>query len=272
MQFGRFFAIAFLCLSLLFPSAAHQTSPPATQSPQVDPQALIILSKMLATTGWAAVSLPADALATGTVTLNHGETQDTVGVTLKVKGYSEARTELQDPVSPATTIINGEQASFSNSGGTRAIPVHSALSTPPAAMLLFCKLLNTSDPNLAIGFIGTETISGQSASRIQIDRIPFPDEPFAELRRRADHLTIWISTTTFVPLQIQYPRISTGNSTALFPSTWVYSDYRKVNGIAVPFHQDEYAGNQLIHSLQLNTVRFNAGLSDSEFAIAETAQ
>jgi hypothetical protein len=258
--------------AVIFTFPNLQASPQSAQAAQRDPQALAVLSKMLSVSGWSVSNLPKDAVASGTVTRYHGDTQDAVGVTLKFKGPSEARVEVMDAAFPITTIINGEQASISNSGGARSIPVHSALSTPPVAMLFLSRLLKISDPNLSISFTGTETIGGQAASRIQIDRTPPPGDSFADVRRSADHLTVWISTATFLPIQVQYPRISTGNPTAMFLATRAYSDYRTISGIAVPFHQDEYVGNQRISSLQLDTVSFNTGLSDTEFAIAVTAQ
>jgi hypothetical protein len=272
MRSSRFVSVLFVFVLAVVTATAQQLSPPTAQAPQSDPQALLVLSKMFFATGWSAANLPTDVLATGTVTPNENESQNIVKVTLKFKGFSEARTELQDTASPATTIINGEQASISNSSGAHSIPVHSALSTPPVTMLFLSRLLNTSDPNLTIALMGTETISGQAAIRIQMDRTPLPNDSFAEVRRRADHLTIWISTATFLPIQVQYPRISSGNPTATFLATQVYSDYRTISGVAVSFHQDEYGGNQRISSLQLTTVSFNTGLSDAEFAIAVPAQ
>lgn len=268
MRVARFI----LSLVLIFASSSRLNSQQSTAAPQRDPQALAVLSKMFIVSGWSSTNLPANAVASGTATRYHGDTQDAVGITLKFRGYSEARMEVADPVSPTISVFHGEQASVSKTTGTQAIPAHSALSTPPVAMLFFCSFLNTSDPNRLFRFVGTETVGGQLTNRLEFDYIPSSDNPYSQVLRRAGHVTLWISTSSLLPIQVQYPRISNDNPTAVFLATRVYSDYRAINGIAVPFRQDEYLGNQLTHSLQLSTVNFNTGLSDADFAISVTPQ
>lgn len=268
MRAGRLFLFVLILSFFPFPNVAQQPAPSATPSLERNPQALAVLSKMLSVTGWSA---PADAVATGTVTRYRGDIQDVVNVTLKFKGHSEARVDVADPTSPTSTVINGEQAALTKSAETRSIPSRSTPS-PSVALPIFSALLNTSDPNLAFRFMGTETVSGQTASRLEIDYISPPDDPRPQAQRRDGHLTLWVSVASLLPIQIQYPRISKDNPTSVFTATRVYSDYRTISGVAVPFHQDEYGGNQHISSLQLDTVSFNEGLSDAEFAIAVPAQ
>jgi hypothetical protein len=263
MRVACFFASSFLLFAQPSPQTAPSTLP--------DPQALAAFAKMQAASGWSTSNAPADAVASGMVTRYRGDTQDTVGITLKFRGYSQARFDVGDPASPSTTIINGEQAAVSKSGGTHSIPPRSALSTS-MALPFFCSLLNASDSNLASRFVGTETVNGQAASRLEIDYIPPDTDLRSRIQWRAWHLTVWISIASSLPVQIQYARISNDNPTAVFLATRVYSDYRTVNGIAVAFHQEEYAGTQLLSTLQLNSVTFNAGLADADFVIAVAGQ
>jgi hypothetical protein len=262
------YALIFVFVLATATATAQQTSPPTVQAPQRDPQALAVLSKMFSVTGWGA---PTDAVAAGTITYNRGNSEDTVNVTFKFKGRSETRVDVADPAAPRSTVINGEEATFTGAAGVKSIPARSTLS-PSVALPIFSSLLNTSDPNLAFWFGGTETVDGQTANRIEIEYISPPDDPRPHAQRRDGHLTMWVSVASLLPIQIQYPRISRDNPTSVFTTTRVYSDYRTISGIAVPFHQDEYGGNQRISSLQLNTVSFNTGLSDTEFAIAVSAQ
>jgi len=57
------------------------------------------------------------------------------------------------------------------------------------------------------------------------------------------------------------------NPAMKIPYRRVYSDYRTVNGLAVPFRQDEYAGAVLASTTELTAVQFNTGLVDGDFAI-----
>ncbi len=49
----------------------------------------------------------------------------------------------------------------------------------------------------------------------------------------------------------------------------LYSDYRAVQGIMVPFHQTRYVDGKIREELQLQSIEFNVGLQDSEFALPE---
>ncbi len=249
-------------------ATAQQTTSTTAQPPQRDPQALTTLSNMLSAAGWNA---PSDALVTGTVTRYHGDTQDSVNVTLKFKGRTESRVDVANPTSPISTVINGEVATFTGAAGTKSIPARSTLS-PTVMLPIFSSLLNMSDPNITFRFVGTETVSGQPTSRLEIDYISPPNDPRPQAQRRDGHITLWISVSTLLPIQAQYPRISRDNPTSVFTATRVYSDYRMISGVAVAFHQDEYGGNQRISSFQLDSVSFNTGVSDTDFPIAVSAQ
>jgi len=128
-------------------------------------------------------------------------------------------------------------------------------------------LLSFADPSFAVQYLGTETIANQTTHRIAISPQPSSSDPAAPLRSRANRLVVWISESSGFPLQIAYVRISTDNPTASRLVTRAFSDYRVVNGIAVPFHQDEFGGEQRSFSLQLTTVILNAGLRDTDFAL-----
>src|SRR6267142_4948247 len=93
-----------LSLLLVLSSSPHLNSQQRVATPQRDPQAVAVLTQMLGATGW--VSLPSDAVASGTVTRFHGDTQDVVNLTLKVRNGGQVRFEVQDPASPSTTVVN----------------------------------------------------------------------------------------------------------------------------------------------------------------------
>jgi len=44
-----------------------------------------------------------------------------------------------------------------------------------------------------------------------------------------------------------------------------FSDYRLVNGIAVPFQQSESFEGQLMYQIQFTAVQFNVTLTDTDF-------
>src|SRR5712691_3039727 len=100
MSIARFAALVFLVSVVTLHSFSFgQCGAPA---PTRDPQGLAVLNQMAAATGWTATNLPADAVATGTVTTPGKD--NALNVTLKIKGRSQLRTDIQETTS--TTIIN----------------------------------------------------------------------------------------------------------------------------------------------------------------------
>lgn len=249
-----------LCLVIILAAAA--------QSPGVkDTTAFGVLSQMAAATGWSQLTVPRDAVATGTVTRYRGEVQDTVGITLKVKGYRQYRTEVQEAASVTTTIVSGDRAAVLKPEGIQSIPSHAALSMRPLVFPFLSDLAAATNPNVILTYLGVENIRGESAYRIEITRQPTSDDPIGEAERRAGPLTVWVSATSGLPVQIEYPRIANDNPTAVHRRTRYLSDYRRVGGLAIPFRQEELVNGKPLFTLQLTQVQFNVGLSDSDFAI-----
>lgn len=254
-------AYFFLLILLVTPRAFAQA--PAAK----DPTAVALLLQMAGATGWNQLTVPRDAVATGTVTRYRGDSQDTVGITLKVKGYRQYRTEVQEAASVTTTIVSGDRAAVVKPEGTQFIPSHAALSMRPLVFPFLSDLAAATDPNVILSYLGVEDIRGESAYRIEITRQPASDDPIGQAERRAGPLTVWVSATSGLPVQIEYPRVANDNPTAVRRRTRYLSDYRVVGGLAVPFRQEESVNGRVLFVLQLTQVAFNAGLSDSDFSL-----
>ncbi len=137
----------------------------------------------------------------------------------------------------------------------------------PLVFPFFSDLVAAADTNVSVRYLGTETVAGQAAYRVEVSREPAPDDPAGELRRQAGRVTVWVSGATYLPILIEYTRVATDNPTALRTRVRALSDYRVVGGLVVPFRQEDSANGQLLYTLQLTQVQFNVGLADSEFAL-----
>ncbi len=256
-----------LALALTLPPPRVHAQQTAQPMPQRDPQAVAVLSQMIAATGWNPAGLPQDAVASGTVTRYRADSQDTVPFALKIRRPGQGRIELQDPASPTTTIINGPEAAVTNPTSTRAIPFRAALSMQPMTLPFFSKLLSFGDSSVDLRFAGTEPVNSQLAYRVEMAQQVSLTGPLASAQSIASRMTIWIATQSGLPLQIEYHRVATDNPSAIVKRTSQFSDYRIVGGLAVPFHQEEFARGNRLYSLQLASVRFNVGLTDGEFVL-----
>jgi hypothetical protein len=237
-----------------------------------DPVAQAVLAQMSSTAGWVGSAIPQDATATGTVTRYHGSDVDTATITLQAKGLREFRTQVTDSVGSTTYILNQDSAALMTPSATLFIPTPSAISEQPFVFPFFSVVLLASEPDVAAQYMGTETVNGQQADKVDLLRQPSGSDPLTAVRSVASHLVVWVSTSTHLPVQIQETHIANDNPTAVVTLTRVFSNYQTVNGIAVPFQQDVSMGQNPLYSLQLQSVNLNVGLTDSDFALPVPAQ
>ena len=237
------------------------------QSPATkDTTALAVLTQMAAATGWSQFTLPADAVATGTVTRYQGDASDSVTVRLKARGLRQYCAEVGG-FSGTTTIRNGDRAVLQTSQGTQELAAHSAQSLRAITFPFFSDLTATAGQDMAVRYAGLEAIGDEKAHRVEIFRELGTERPDAEFTRRASRMTVWVSATTWLPLQIEYTRPGDDNPSALLTRVRRFSDWRAVNGLALPFRQEEFINGKAFYSLQLSQAQFNVGLSDADFAL-----
>jgi hypothetical protein len=127
--------------------------------------------------------------------------------------------------------------------------------------------MNISDPSVSLHFAGTETVDGQSTQRIEIVPQVVLGDPISPLRCRARRMTVWVATATGLPVQLAYARIADNNPNGVAMHVRQFSDWRTVSGIGIPFHQEDFFKEQHLYSLQLDSVNFNVGFSDTDFAV-----
>jgi outer membrane lipoprotein-sorting protein len=254
----------FVTLIALF---AMPQTPTSSQTAIVrDPQALVSLTQMISATGWGIVQ-PQDVVATGMVTRDHGDYQDTVGIRLESSGPRLYRSDVQDPSGTITTILNGDGAAVTSTTSAQLFPSYVAIAMRPSAFPLFGGFLSFLDNSYTVKYDGVETIAGQAAYRIEFVAPPGGSDPISQMRSKVSQLTVWISTATAYPVQVTYSRISNNNPNASRQITQTFSDYRTVGGIQVPFHQEEYASGHMILSLQFSAVNLNTGVPSTDYAL-----
>jgi hypothetical protein len=222
-----------------------------------------VLNQLVAVSGWTRAKIPADVLAQGTVTQYDGGTAVTTDFVIKQKGQNLSRIEIQG--GDLVTLTNVDQASYVRRNGTQVLPFAAAISMRPYTFPFYSDLVNFTDPRVSITNPGAESVGGQWAQRIEIIRAPAANDPQANARGNVGHLSVWISDTTHLPIQIKFTRVSPDDPTALVDHLLVFSDYRSMGGVSIPYHQEEYVGTQKVAVIQLEEVQMNVGLSDANF-------
>jgi hypothetical protein len=170
-----------------------------------------------------------------------------------------------------TAIVNNDRGVFTDENGAHAIATQSAMSVQTLDLPLFTTLLSFGAPNVSVQSQGMDTINGQATQKILISPQAATDDPFGQLRSTAWTMTVWIGSSG-LPVQIAYTRLADSNPTASITRIRQYSGWQTVNGLEVPFHQEDYAGSQHVFTLQIQSVQFDTGLTDTDFVVPQVQQ
>jgi hypothetical protein len=263
---SRFAVAASLFLTF---TATGLTAGTATQQLIItkDPQAVSILTNGLnAAGGITGITAIQDFTATGTITYSWAGQQVPGPVTVKGRGSDQFRLDatLTDGTLPLVT--SHMQGSLKKANGSVSSVPFSALVNFGTPTLVFPELTAAlADPLTSIFYMGSLQIGGLQMYQIRIarnlDATEDPDGTLGKLRTK----DIFIDSSSFLPFKAADTVQQGGNSGTTYKREYVFSDYRKVLGIQIPYHVVEAFAGQQTWMVQLDSITFNSGLSDADF-------
>jgi hypothetical protein len=268
MRFDRVLFLVFLGSNSLYPLTAQQSPASSVQAQPRDPQAVAVLARMAAATGWAPGIVPTTVIASGTL-VHDGQESQPFG--LKQRGPSQYVISLQPSGSTpaATIVVNGlARTTLSSDGTNRHFLGHAPLSFQSPAFPFLSEVVDTGDPSVEIQDLGIDTIDGGACRGVGVIRHAKPDDPLARFRELAAPLRVWISLQSGLPVRIDFIRLADDNPYVVMHFSRSFSDYRLVNHVAVAFHQEERFEGQLMYSVQFTDVQFNVAVTDADFAVS----
>ena len=206
--------------------------------------------------------IPLDVLATGTVTIpaDSSEPESSNSVTLKAKGFDQFSFETGQS---KRSVVNPSGGSATIGTKQIALParVFDAWHFPFLSSLIFF-----ADPSVQVQYLGIEKLD-EATFKVKLSREPAPGDPAGDAIRAGSPVTVWVSCSTFLPVQVEYEKPTITNRLAFIPRTAKYSDYRQVGNLLVPFRHEEWYQGELIYILQFSNVTFNNGFSEADFNI-----
>ena len=270
MRSARFGLLS--CFLLLNNSAWPQQTASAltsqSQPVQKDGAAIAILGHMVGATGWNSASLPSDVVASGTMVLSTRDDSQVFSVTYKLKGVYQTISELATGRGTSKTIFNGKNAATVLPDGTvSALPSYLARSMRQMIFPFMTQITNSGASDISVGFAGTLQINGTLCNGVALAHHLDRTDPLAFVEDLASPMTVWVSSATGLPVRIDYVLTATDNYKVLFHLSRTFSDYRLIDGVAVPFHQEETTEGQRSIVLDLKTIQFNSGLTDVDFYV-----
>jgi hypothetical protein len=255
-----------VCLLIATIPAAAQKSA-SSQAAQRDPQAVTLLLQSLASVGGAtSLSAIQDFTASGTITYYWADAPVRGSVEVRSKGTDELRLDASLPVGVYSWLVNdGSGFSKSPEGNITAIPAHngrnlSSFLFPYPKMLA---LLNDSQQSIAM--IGVVELALQQASGVRVRQSSGPKGDRSGLVAQISQIDFIIDPATNLVLEVRVLSFPPYDAARGVEHIIQYSDYRAENGILIPHSISEFVGGQQTSALVIDQIKFNTGLSDSEF-------
>lgn len=260
------FIAAFLIVSISQAGFAHvlsfeygQSQPP---TPSQDPQAMALLQQSCKVMG----TNPSDSIATGNVQIQAGGAQSTGTIRILTKGTAESLWQLTLPDTTKTIIFNTGLASASDGSATQVLQLELAVTSQVTEfpLPLITSILN--DPNTSSQYVGLETSGSASLQHVRVWD-SFASSPDLAALSPFSTRDIWIDGSSGLVQRISFTvRAAQGASPGVATDIY-YSGYQVASGVAYPYNIQESVNGTPWAAISLQSVSFNNGLTDSQFAI-----
>ena len=106
-----------------------------------------------------------------------------------------------------------------------------------------------------------QPLTGKAAARLP--------EAILKLLQEASQFDLYLDSTTLLPVEMAFESHADGNLREGIAIRVLYSDYRAVDGVQVPFRLEKLVNNSLAFDFQLQTTNFNIGLTAASFVVSQ---
>ncbi len=250
------------CVSLVGRQIPTTTQP----SVQRDQQALTILSQVLsAAGGQTAVAAIQDYAATGNVTYSWGDGVQG-SVTVKGRGLHQFRVDATLADGVHSWVVNTVTTFQKNpDGSTSPLPSQNTIKPATVIFPLLHILTAMQDTSFSITNGGLVTRNGQQLYDILVQKIfPTASDPIGALSKMTkSHIFIDPKALTVQIIEDTAYRKDGGPGEYLHDIQ--FSNYQTASGMLIPFSITEFVAGQQTMTLQLSQIKFNTGLTDTDF-------
>jgi hypothetical protein len=259
--------IGLLCFLLLFtpsawPQKTQQTS--ATQpTVQRDPQAIAALQQAVAAMGG---NVPADSVATGTVTLVAGSETDQGGIRLLTRGTSQTSVQVQTPLNSWGVTYSQGQGSRTDGATSTALSLEAASTSQCAYFPLPYLAGVLQNPDTALQYIGGETLAGTAVQHVRVWNT-FQSSPYLQFLAGFTVTDIWEDSTSGLPRRISFVHRDGGGAAPKIPVTIDFSSYQNIGGVLYPSQILHSVNGTLWITVSVQAASFNTGLTDADFPV-----
>jgi hypothetical protein len=245
----------------------------APQLPSVvaasDVQAVAVLSKVLSAAGGSQALGPIqDFTASGQITYSWAGQPVQGSVSLRGRGLEQFRMDAALPEGTRSWAVSHGIGKLNKADGTNeAIPGHNAINLGSLTFPYLWLAMAAGDPHTTVSTVGTAQVDGVNAIQIRVQRhyaASFdPHGTIAQLTTR----DFFIDPVSSMILKVELMTHPLKTFSISLPEDLYFSNYQRVNGVMVPFSISDTVNGQQTWSIQLSSIQFNSGLSDSDFSM-----
>lgn len=265
----RSFAVAILIIISALPDSliAQQSAQTAT-APTRDPQAIGVLRQALAAMGG---SLPADSVATGTVTIIEGSRTEEGTIRVATRGPDQSVEDITTPGDRRVLVYSRLSGAQTSAGATRLLSFEAAATSHSSDSPLPLIAWALTSPDAAMSYVGLESANGQTFHHLRMWNT-LTSVPQLQPSAASTAKDMWIAASTGLPLKLAYEKREGGGSSPRLRMEISYSGYQPFGGVLFPTQIQKKFNGMVWTTIQISTVTLNNGLTDSDFPTPASAR
>ncbi len=213
-------------------------------------------------------NIPKDANLFGTVKISGPQEAGSHRIVITCKGSRKMKVQMDLPAGKSTYVLSAGRAIMRGPTGDnfRLHAINTASET--VEYLPFAILEETDDPNMGIKAVGAGVVASTPVQVYKLSSAPATGFEHFRSDGRLDPVLVSIDPATNRILKLEKAQYSE-NGKFRHKVEILFSDYRVVGGVSIPFTQQRFSDGRLRSTLQLESVNFNTGHADSEFELAQ---
>ena len=226
----------------------------AQQAPSID--ATAVLRRASQSMGCSVLTPVTTISVAGSVHLADGVT--VMPVMIQSQGDRSWRSELVTAKERKVTVVNNGKGQIQHADGRVQNLTENNTSHQPPMHIPCLTGLAAPPGRLTATYLRTETTAADSLDVVKLmPNFQGPKQFAGRLK-----LTLWISRSTGYLVKLQYVNSAEQDSEDTQTVEIDYSDYRVIDGLAVPFTQVTQSDGKLVFDLRLDSVQLNTPAAD----------
>lgn len=182
----------------------------------------------------------------------------------KVLGLDAVRWEVEKPEGTTITVVMGNSGWSTSPNGTFRLPVSQTIGRGLESFPFLAINKWVASARHEAKDAGPEVVAGRNLHRFSVGRIHNGDPSRREAIEKSGRCEVLVDHQTLIPARVRYFEHG-GDWRLSVPAEIIFSDYRQVRGVLVPFVVERRIQNQVVETLEITSIDFQFPISTNEF-------